>query len=181
MIMIKIRIKREKERARGGEEGALDPVVGFAIIETMSHLEKKNGPGILERLRAAGCRITPPRRAVLEVFAEGCSHLSPEDVLARARRAHPRVGRATVYRTLELLTKLGITRPLYGKDGRSVFTRIEHGHQHVVCSRCDRVVELEARAFTRLAREVARSTGFSVQSQLLEFYGLCRKCQRTGA
>ena len=101
--------------------------------------------------------------------------------MTRARRLHPGVGRATVYRTLELLTKLGITRPLYGKDGRPCFTRIEHGHQHVVCSRCDRVVELDSTPFSRLAHQVARRTGFAIQSQLLEFYGLCRKCQRSEA
>ena len=144
----------------------------------MSHLKKAPEAGLLARLRAAGCRITPPRRAVLQVFAAGAQHLSPDDVLARARQLHPRVGRATVYRTLDLLTRLGVTRPLYGKDGRSCFTRIEHGHQHVVCSRCDRVVELKPDPFLRLARQVAQRTGFAVHSQLLEFYGLCRACQR---
>ena len=144
----------------------------------MSQKGSDRGEGILARLRAAGCRITPPRRAVLEVFSAGECHLSPDEVLVRARRLHPGVGRATVYRTLELLTKLGITRPLYGKDGRPCFTRIEHGHQHVVCSRCDRVVELDSTPFAPLARQVARRTGFAIQSQLLEFYGLCQRCQR---
>ena len=145
----------------------------------MSQVEKTPSPGLVDRLRQAGFRITPPRRAVLRIFASGCQHLSPDDVLARARRLHPRVGRATVYRTLDLLTRLGITRPLYGKNGRPCFTRVEHGHQHVVCSRCDRVVELDGSTFGHLARAVARRTGFAVHSQLLEFYGLCRLCQRT--
>lgn len=134
---------------------------------------------MLARLRNAGCRITPPRRAVLEVFTQADAHLSPDDVLNRARRKHPGVGRATVYRTLDLLTKLGVTRPLYGKDGRPFFTSIEKGHQHAVCSRCDRVVELAPASLDQLARQVARRTGFAIQSQLLEFYGLCRNCQRT--
>lgn len=144
----------------------------------MSHLDKKPERLRLERLRAAGLRITPPRQAVLQVFEDGGCHLSPEEVLERARRMHPGVGRATVYRTLDLLTRLGITRPLYSKEGRPLFTRIEHGHQHVVCSRCERVVELEADGFAGLAGRVARRTGFAVHSQLLEFYGLCKRCQR---
>ena len=143
----------------------------------MSQLEKGASASVLDRLRAAGCRITPPRRAVLEVFSAGAHHLPPDEVLARARRLHPGVGRATVYRTLDLLTRLGITRPLPGRAGKTAFTRIEHGHQHVVCSRCERVVELAATPFARLARQVARQTGFAVQSQLLEFYGLCQSCQ----
>ena len=150
-----------------------------ATNDTMSQLKKDQGPSVLDRLRAEGCRITPPRRAVLQVFEAGPHHLSPDEVLVKARKLHPGVGRATVYRTLELLTRLGITRPLTGRDGRTSFTHIEHGHQHVVCSHCDRVVELEPRPFARLARQVARLTGFDVQSQLLEFYGLCRQCRRT--
>jgi len=144
----------------------------------MSHLPSSPNLALLQRLRAAGFRITPPRQAVLKVFEDGGCHLSPDAVLNQARRLHPGVGRATVYRTLDLLTRLGITRPLYGKDGRPQFTRIEHGHQHVVCSRCDRVVELEATPFSALARQVARRTGFAIQSQLLEFYGLCERCRR---
>jgi Fur family ferric uptake transcriptional regulator len=143
----------------------------------MSHIKEKPEGSVLDRLRAAGCRITPPRRAVLEVFSAGPHHLNPDEVLIRARKLHPRVGRATVYRTLELLTRLGITRPLPGRDGKSCFTRIEKGHQHVVCSNCDRVVELAPAPFSRLAREVTRRTGFVVHSQLLEFFGLCQRCQ----
>lgn len=146
-----------------------------------SQLDDKAGASIVARLRALGYRITPPRRAVLQVFGAGDEHLSPEEVLAQARRLHPRVGRATVYRTLELLTKLGVTRPIYRGDGRPCFARVEHGHQHAVCSRCQRVVELHGGAFHRLARRVAAQTGFLIQSQLFEFIGLCKRCRRAPA
>lgn len=144
----------------------------------MSQLSKSSDTSVLNRLRAAGCRITPPRQAVLKIFEAGPHHLSPDEVLTKARKLHPGVGRATVYRTLDLLTRLGITRPLPGRDGRTSFTHIEHGHQHVVCSKCDRVVELSAAGFAALARRVTRQTGFKIQSQLLEFYGLCQRCQK---
>jgi Fur family ferric uptake transcriptional regulator len=96
----------------------------------------------------------------------------------RPGAVHPGVGRATVYRTLDLLTKLGITRPSTAKMGVRCSPPSRQGHQHAVCSRCDRVVELNSTPFAQLARQVARRTGFAIQSQLLEFYGLCRSCQR---
>lgn len=145
----------------------------------MSHLEKNPpGDGLVGQLRAMGYRITPPRRAVLKVFARGEAHLSPDEVLARARRTYPKVGRATVYRTLELLTHLGVTRPMFRGDGRPAFARVHHGHHHVVCSACDRVVELAQPALDHLARQAAARTGFEIHSHVLEFVGLCRRCSR---
>jgi Fur family ferric uptake transcriptional regulator len=132
---------------------------------------------VLDRIRKAGCRVTPTRRAILKVFEHEHEHLTPEDVLRRARRFHPALGRATVYRTLELLTGLGVMRPLYLGDGRPSFTRIEHGHHHLVCSQCDTVIECKNVRLSGLVRKLSRETGFQINSELLEFYGLCRKCR----
>ena len=67
----------------------------------------------VEQLRAAGYKITPARSAVLAVIEQEGEHLNPAEILAQARTIHPRIGRATVYRTLELLTQLGLVRPIY--------------------------------------------------------------------
>jgi Fe2+ or Zn2+ uptake regulation protein len=133
-----------------------------------------------ERLRRAGCKITPARRAVLKIFEAEHAHLSPEDVLKRGRRIYPALGRATVYRTLDLLTGLGVLRPIYLGDSRPCFTRIAEGHHHLVCSRCERVTEFDGRGVKEIARRLSRKLDFDVQSHLLEFYGLCGKCRSAG-
>lgn len=130
-----------------------------------------------ECLRAAGCRVTLPRLAVLQAFARPQEHLDPEQILRRARRRHPAVGRATVYRALDLLTSLGVVRPLRSRGGKTSFMRIGRGHDHLVCSRCDDVAEVEVAELERIGRRLARRAGFQVQSHLLEFYGLCPRCQ----
>lgn len=129
------------------------------------------------RLQDAGFKLTPSRRAVLDVFAGPHEHLSPEEVLRRAKRRYPRLGRATVYRTLDLLTRLGVMRPIYLSGGRPAFTRIEGGHHHLVCSRCDAIEELSGAEVMRAVQRLAGRSGFEIRSQLLEVFGLCAKCQ----
>lgn len=138
-------------------------------------------PDLLGRLRGAGYKITPPRLAVLEIILREGQHQNPGEILRQAQALHPNTSRATVYRTLELLTQLGVTRPMFRGDGRPAFARVHHGHHHVVCSACDRVVELARPALERLARQAAARTGFEIHSHVLEFVGLCRRCSRARA
>ena len=133
------------------------------------------------RLKNSGYRLTGPRRAVLEVIQRSRGHLSPEEVFTLGRRRHRALGRATVYRTLDLLTQLGVLRPMYLGEGRPAYARLDHGHQHLVCSRCDRITEIEAADVERLGRRLARRLGFELRSHLLELYGLCPKCRGSAA
>ncbi len=135
------------------------------------------GTRLETHIRAAGFKLTPPRRAVLSVFGKD-EHLSPEEIFRRARKSHPRLGRATVYRTLELLTDLGIMRPIYLHGGRPVFTRIEGGHHHLVCSRCDKITELAGDGLAETIKRLAKRNHFEIRSQLLEVYGVCAKCRK---
>ena len=129
-----------------------------------------------ERLREGGYKLTPPRLAVLQVFETEAGHLSPTQVLERARGFYPAVSRATVYRTLELLTALGVLRPLYLSDGGLYFTRADEGHHHLVCCDCGVVIEFEECVAEELAQRLAEQLGFRIQGHLLEFYGLCENC-----
>ena len=81
-------------------------------------------PELIDRLREAGYKITPPRLAVLEVIQREGEHLNPNEILAQAQAIHPQTGRATVYRTLELLTNLGIVRPIYVGDSGPTFVHV---------------------------------------------------------
>jgi Fur family ferric uptake transcriptional regulator len=128
-------------------------------------------------LSAAGCRVTAPRRAVLESFQQAHEHLEADEILRRARRRHPALGRATVYRALDLLTELGVVRPLRSRGGKTCFMRIGRGHDHLVCSRCDSVAEVAVSDVERIGRRLAKRAGFVIQSHLLEFYGVCPDCR----
>lgn len=130
------------------------------------------------RLRQAGYKLTPPRLAVLQVVTQGCGHLSPAQVQAQAQDLQPGIGRATVYRTLELFTRLGIVRPISLGDGPPLFIRADQGHHHLVCARCDAVIDFTDCVAEELGQRLAVEYGFQIQSHLLEFYGLCPDCQK---
>lgn len=125
----------------------------------------------------AGYRLTLPRRAVLEVLEAEGQHLKPQQVMERAQAIHPSVGRATVYRTLELLSRLGLIRPMYLGDLAPSFSRSAGGHHHVVCTVCGAAVEIEECAAEDLSQTLSDRLGFRITSHLLEFAGLCADCQ----
>ena len=132
---------------------------------------------LIERLRRAGYKITPPRMAVLEIIQQESEHLHPHEILEQAKTIHPALGRATVYRTLELLTQLGIVRPIYVGESGPTYIRAEGGHHHLVCSHCGRIVDFEQCVANEIARELTERFEFQITSHLLEFYGVCADCQ----
>ncbi len=133
---------------------------------------------LILRLREAGYKITPPRLAVLEIIQREGEHLNPQEILEQAQAIHPQTGRATVYRTLELLTNLGIVRPIYVGDSGPTYIRAEGGHHHLVCSQCGCVVDFEQCVADSMERELEERFGFRIKSHLLEFYGLCPRCKK---
>ena len=133
---------------------------------------------LIIRLRDAGYKITPPRLAVLEVIQREGEHLNPNEILRQAQAIHRQTSRATVYRTLELLTHLGIVRPIYVGEQGPTYIRAEGGHHHLVCSHCGKIVDFDQCAADTMQHELEVRFDFQIQSHLLEFYGLCAACQR---
>lgn len=132
---------------------------------------------LVERLKFAGYKITPARLAVLQVIDDDHAHLNPSDVLEQAKQLYPKLGRATVYRTLELLTELGILRPIYMGESTPRFIRAEGGHHHLVCNDCGEVIEFDECMAGDLTTVLQEQFGFEIGSHLLEFYGRCRDCR----
>ena len=132
---------------------------------------------LTERLRNAGYKLTPPRLAVIEVIQQEGEHLNPNEILRQAQAIHPQTGRATVYRTLELLTELGIVRPIYVGEHGPTYIRAEGGHHHLVCSQCGAIVDFDQCVADGMERELENRFGFEIRSHLLEFYGLCPHCR----
>ncbi|MCC6169580.1 MAG: transcriptional repressor [Caldilineaceae bacterium] len=132
---------------------------------------------LVERLRGAGYKVTPPRLAVLQVIEQGGDHLNPNEILEQARAIHPALGRATVYRTLELLTQLGIVRPIFVGESGPTYIRADGNHHHLVCAHCGRVVDFDQCMADSMTQDLARRFGFRITSHLLEFYGVCADCQ----
>ena len=133
----------------------------------------------LERLRGEGYRLTAARRAVLEtIFAEDGDHLSSARILERVQGGWPRVGRASVFRTLELFTRLAFIRPTYLHGNQTpVYVRLDGGHHHhIICTNCQRVIEFEDCDLEELTQQLEQEFSAQIRGHLLEFFALCDHC-----
>ena len=131
-----------------------------------------------EALQAKGYRLTVARRAILQVLAGCGGHVTADDLAAMVRAEAPGVGRMTVYRTLDLLSELGLIRPVYQGTGAAHYILMDDGHHHhLVCSACHQVIEFDDCVLGEIEQLICSRFGFEVQSHLLELYGRCPDCQ----
>ena len=131
-------------------------------------------------LRQGGYKLTTQRRAVLKTIVRSPSHLSPAEIYHRTKQEHPGIGLVTVYRTLEILTKLGgICEVHTGGSSRSYLIRRPLGHHHhVICIKCGAVVDFTDCNLSQMEQRLSQETGFKMESHLLEFTGRCPDCQK---
>lgn len=131
------------------------------------------------RMAENGLRSTAQRRLVTDVFFRARGHFSIEEVLAEARAKEPKVGHATVYRTLRLLEEFGLASARQFGDGitRYELADEEHHHDHLICTSCTKIVEFEDQAVELLQERVAERHGFTLANHKHELYGVCKECQ----
>lgn len=104
--------------------------------------------------------------------------MSADEVVSEARNRNAGVGRMTVYRTLELLAELGLIRPTLHKAGAARYVLLDDGrHHHLVCNRCQSVLELDRCLVEGLEQELGRRYDFEVHGHMLELFGLCDRCR----
>ncbi|MCA9375981.1 MAG: transcriptional repressor [Candidatus Doudnabacteria bacterium] len=133
---------------------------------------------VLDVLDEQRVRITPIRRAVLQVLVDHDEPLRVEDVYRLL--GNTKADLVTVYRTLELFSKLGLVRPVrFHEDSAryelSAPTR-EH-HHHFVCTACGKILDVEACLPETISNKVATEHGVEVTGHMLEFFGLCADCK----
>jgi Fe2+ or Zn2+ uptake regulation protein len=131
-----------------------------------------------QRLRDSGHKLTGARLAVLTVLESSHSHFTSSEVIERVTALDPSVGRASVFRALDLFTRLSIVRPSYISGSMTpTYVLLPGGHHHhFVCLRCGRVIEVEGCGLTDTTRELEQQMGVQVSGHLVEFYGLCAEC-----
>jgi Fur family ferric uptake transcriptional regulator len=138
---------------------------------------------IIDALDDAGYRLTGPRRAVADLIAARTGGtFTAADLVAEARARGVAVGRATIFRALDVLESVGAVERLDLQSGDHVYVAcVPTHHHHVICARCARTAEIGDLGLGAVAREVARRTGYRVDEHRLELFGLCPDCQRAPA
>ena len=135
---------------------------------------------LLSEVEAQGIRLTAQRRALIETIQEATSHLDAASLLKLARQRDPNIDRATVYRTIELLKRLGMIDELdlMHLNGEKHYYEVktQKDHLHLACFGCGEIKEFASPTFERLKREIGVTNDFDIQVIRLEVGGLCRRC-----
>ncbi len=135
-------------------------------------------------LRDQGFPMTQQRASVADVLFGSDEHLSVEEIEGCLRGRGERIGKATIYRTLDLLVR---SKLVDEHDFGEGFKRYEHRlsrqpvHEHLICLSCGKVTEFRSSEILRLEERVAREHGFRPSRHKLEIYGLCADCRQSGA
>ncbi|HEX9902956.1 MAG TPA: transcriptional repressor [Acidobacteriota bacterium] len=140
------------------------------------------------RFRANVCRWTLPREAILDVLSRSSKHKSAKEIYASLYSLYPGIGLTTVYRTLELLSRLGFVQKVTAGDGQGRYelrseNKKDH-HHHLICTSCGKIVDYrdfvqeELDLVKKTEEALAKKHNFQIQDHNIEFLGLCEKCRQ---
>ncbi|MGC8659067.1 MAG: Fur family transcriptional regulator [Desulfomonilaceae bacterium] len=133
---------------------------------------------MLGKLKSLDLRITPQRLAVLRILATSEDHPSAEQIFEKVKIEFPTTSLATIYKTIALLKNLNEVLELGFPDGSNRYDGNKpFPHPHLICTRCGRIMDPELMGLDELKGEISKKTGFIIQHQRLDFFGICYDCQ----
>jgi len=142
-----------------------------------------------EIIKKAGYRRTIARKIVLDILSRTKKHLSAEEIYQKIHKRYSSIGMTTIYRTLELFTKLGIVSKYEFGDGRSRYELKEKEkekkhHHHLICLQCNKVIDYtdfmdeEVKMIEKLEKAFSEKYKFEIKNHQIFFYGLCEECRK---
>jgi Fur family ferric uptake transcriptional regulator len=138
----------------------------------------------IDFLSQKNLRLTSQRQAIIESVFSTSQHFTAEQLLEWSRQRDKTVSRATIYRTLPLLTESGLVREMdFGKDYKFYdpnYAQHPH-HNHIICQDCDKIVEFESDKIEKIENEISHRLGFSVKAHRLQITASCEELKKLGA
>ncbi len=137
-----------------------------------------------EKLKETGFKITPQRRAIIEILLKNDSeHLSSEEIYDLVRVDCPEIGLATVYRTMQLLDEIGAISKLNLDDGciryeLNLNEEDAHHHHHLICKSCGKIIEVKEDLLDNIEDEIQNLYKFNILNHDVKFYGTCDNCTK---
>ena len=137
----------------------------------------KQQESIANRLSELGYRLTPQRVMVLSAIEDSDDHISAEEIYAQIVAKYPQVNISTVYRTLELLKRLGLVTETDLGGGRVRYHSVEKGHHHhLVCQECGAIIDLDESVLASVKDTLRREYKFIADLRHLAVFGHCVNC-----
>ena len=140
-------------------------------------------------LRKFGYRFTEPRVAIFNILNTTNEHLSVDEIYEKIKNQYPGIGRATIYRTLDLLQKLNVVLKFDFGENLSRYELTEeysnkNHHHHLICKTCNNIydyfdfIDVEVNLIQKLEKKLSQKFNFEIDNHRIEFYGLCDKCKK---
>lgn len=146
-----------------------------------------SAPKWKQRFKGEGFRWTITRKAILDFLSKTSKHMSAQEIYDSLLKLYPGIGLSTVYRTLDLLSRMGLVNKLNIGEGKS---RYEYKpgeesahHHHLICTNCGRIIDYsdfldeELLLIGKIEKNLARKHDFVVKEHSIDFYGLCKNCR----
>ncbi len=139
-------------------------------------LVQEKEAGFAQFIQDQGLKTTRQRNTIVAVFFRLRGHISVEELLVEVKRVNPRIGYATVYRTLHLLVESGLVEERRFGDGLARYeghSDVEH-HDHMICLECGEISEFFNPRLEALQEQLAEENNFEIYRHRLELYGACK-------
>ena len=139
-------------------------------------LVKEKESAFAQYIQESGLKTTKQRNTIIAVFFRLRGHISVEELLVEVKKANPRIGYATVYRTLHLLVQSGLVQERRFGDGLARYeghSEVEH-HDHMICLECGQISEFFNPRLEEIQGQLAEENNFQIYRHRLELYGACK-------
>ncbi len=136
----------------------------------------KTVDNVVERFKSKKLKITPQRLGIFEILEGNTAHLSAEDVFKEIRKSYPTISFTTVYKTLEIMEKMGEIMKITIDEERKHYDPNTNIHHHIICLRCNKISDIKDGSIKpKLPKEILDE--FTPSSYHISFYGTCKKCR----
>lgn len=135
-------------------------------------------------LNQRGWRLTPQRETILQVFQNlpKGEHLSAEDLYDRLQKKGRKISLSTIYRTVKLMSRMGILRELELAEGHKHYELNQpypHHHHHLICIRCNKTIEFKSDSILKIGSKTSKQEGYHLLDCQLTIHAVCPACQRS--
>ncbi len=125
-----------------------------------------------------GLKFTQERREILRSVMSTHEHFDADWLFMRMRKVGAKTSKATIYRSLALLCETGLLREVFHGPHGAYYEHVyghEH-HEHMICLKCNKVIEFISKQLEQLQDEACRSMGFHAMRHHLQVFGFCSDC-----
>ncbi len=132
-------------------------------------------------LRTKNLKFTKQREVILFTLYSHTGHFTPEELYQLIKKESPELntGIATVYRTLSLLENAGIVTSIsFGTQGKKYELGVKAHHDHIICTKCGKILEFFDEAIEKKQNRIAKEFGFVMEDHSLKIFGICPECQK---